>query len=167
VPRERIKCVLGLWIKGGYALYPRTEGVSLVLCQAPKFSRVFRLPALFDGYIHPLKRIFHSSHHKIYSFSALIHPLYHPLSTVGPLVTLSKYIQVRSCFEEFIETNLMVQLEFNLVFWFMSYITFFIWKKVRYALPCALSLACTFSLARVLSVCSAAHGKGRPLSRHI
>jgi hypothetical protein len=28
---------------------------------------------------------------------------------------------VRSSFEEFIETNLMVQSKFNLVFWFVSY----------------------------------------------
>jgi hypothetical protein len=28
---------------------------------------------------------------------------------------------VRSSFEEFIKTNLMVQSEFNLVFWFVSY----------------------------------------------
>jgi hypothetical protein len=41
---------------------------------------------------------------------APIYPLW------GPLVTLSKYIHVRSYFEEFIETNLMVQSEFNLVF---------------------------------------------------
>jgi hypothetical protein len=39
----------------------------------------------------------------------------------GPLITLSKYIYVRSSFEEFIETNLMVQSEFNLGFWFVSY----------------------------------------------
>jgi hypothetical protein len=65
----------------------------------------FILPALFDLYIHPLKGIFHPSHHKIYSFPALIHSLYPTLSTVGPLVTLSKYIHVRSSFEVFIETN--------------------------------------------------------------
>jgi hypothetical protein len=74
-----------------------------------------------DLYIYPLKEIFHSSHHKIYSFPASIHPLYHPLSIVGPLITLSKYIHVTSCFEVFIETNLMVQSKFNLVFWFVSY----------------------------------------------
>jgi hypothetical protein len=74
-----------------------------------------------DLYIHPLKGIFYSSHHKIYGFPASIHPLYHHLSTVGPLITLSKYIHVISCFEVFIETNLMVQSEFNLVFWFVSY----------------------------------------------
>jgi hypothetical protein len=34
----------------------------------------------------------------------------------GPLATLSKYIHMRSCFEGFIETNLMVQLKFNLMF---------------------------------------------------
>jgi hypothetical protein len=66
-----------------------------------------RLSALMDLYIHPLKGIFHPSHRKIYSFPAFIHPLYHPLSTVGPLVTLFKYIHMTSCFEEFIETNLM------------------------------------------------------------
>jgi hypothetical protein len=42
-----------------------------------------RLSALMDLYIHPLKGIFHPSQHKIYSFSASIHLLYHPLSTVG------------------------------------------------------------------------------------
>jgi hypothetical protein len=36
-------------------------------------------------YIHPLKGIFHPSHHKIYSFPTSIHPLYHSLSTVGPI----------------------------------------------------------------------------------
>jgi hypothetical protein len=74
-----------------------------------------------DLYIHPLEGIFHPSHHKIYSFPASIHPLYHPLSTVGQFITLSKYIHVTSCFEVFIETNLMVQSKFNLVFWFVSY----------------------------------------------
>jgi hypothetical protein len=77
-----------------------------------------------DLYIHHLKVIFHPSHHKIYSFSASIHPLYHSLSTMGPLVTLSKYIHVTSCFEVSIATNLMVQSEFNLVLWFVSYNTF-------------------------------------------
>jgi hypothetical protein len=43
-----------------------------------------RLSVLIDLYIHPLKGIFHPSHYKIYSFPASIHPLYHPLSTVGP-----------------------------------------------------------------------------------
>jgi hypothetical protein len=40
---------------------------------------------------------------------------------------------VRSSFEEFIETNLMVQSEFNLIFWFMSYNIFFV-KQVGPAL---------------------------------
>jgi hypothetical protein len=50
----------------------------------------------------------------------IIHLLY------SPLITLSKYIHMGSSFEEFIETNLIVQSEFNLVFWFMSYNIFFI-----------------------------------------
>jgi hypothetical protein len=33
---------------------------------------------------------------------------------------------MRSCFEEFIKTNLMVQSEFNLMFWFVSYNIFFV-----------------------------------------
>jgi hypothetical protein len=37
------------------------------------------------------------------------------------LVILSKYIHVRSSFEEFIEMNSIVQSEFNLDFWFVSY----------------------------------------------
>jgi hypothetical protein len=67
-------------------------------------------------YIRPLKEIFRPNHHKIYSFpypSILYIILYPPWD---PLVTLSKYIYVTSCFEVFIETNLMVQSEFNLVF---------------------------------------------------
>jgi hypothetical protein len=36
---------------------------------------------------------------------------------------------VRSCFEEFIETNLMVRSEFNLVFWFVSYNIFYTEKS--------------------------------------
>jgi hypothetical protein len=39
---------------------------------------------------------------------------------------LSKYIHVTSCFEVFIETNLMVQSEFNLVLWFASYNIFLV-----------------------------------------
>jgi hypothetical protein len=81
-------------------------------------------------YIYPLKRIFHPSHHKIYSFPALIHPLYHPSSTVGLLVTLSKYIYVRSSFEKFIKTNLMVQSKFNLGFWFVKYNIFLFENEV-------------------------------------
>jgi hypothetical protein len=46
--------------------------------------QALRLSALMDFYIHPLKEIFHPSHHKIYSFPASIRPLYHSLSTMGP-----------------------------------------------------------------------------------
>jgi hypothetical protein len=81
-------------------------------------------------YIHPLKEIFHPSHHKIYSFPVLIHSLCHPPSTVGILVTLFKYIHVRSSFEEFIETNLMVQSKFNLGFWFVRYNIFLFENEV-------------------------------------
>jgi hypothetical protein len=42
-----------------------------------------RLSALIILYIHHLKGIFRPSHHKIYSFPASIHPLYHPLFAVG------------------------------------------------------------------------------------
>jgi hypothetical protein len=41
---------------------------------------------------------------------------------------------VRSSFEVFIETNLMVQSEFNLVFWFMSYNIFYM-KKSWHGIP--------------------------------
>jgi hypothetical protein len=40
---------------------------------------------------------------------------------------------VRSSFEEFIETKLTVQSEFNLVFWFMSYNSFLIVEQVGQA----------------------------------
>jgi hypothetical protein len=74
-----------------------------------------RLSALMDLYIHPLYCLVIKILSSILIYPVSIHHLYHPLSTVGPLVTLSKYIHVRSSFEEFIETNLMVQLEFNLI----------------------------------------------------
>jgi hypothetical protein len=37
---------------------------------------------------------------------------------------------VRSSFEKFIETNLMVQSKFNLVFWFVSYNIFYLVELV-------------------------------------
>jgi hypothetical protein len=87
-----------------------------------------RLFALMNLYIHPLYVLVIKILSFISNSPALIHPLYHPLSTVGPLVTLYKYIHVRSCFQKFIETNLMVQSKFNLVFWFVSYIIFYVLK---------------------------------------
>jgi hypothetical protein len=42
---------------------------------------------------------------------------------------------VRSSFEEFIETNLIVQSEFNLVFWFVSYNIFLLGEKVGPTAP--------------------------------
>jgi hypothetical protein len=66
------------------------------------------LSALMDLYIHPLYCLVIKILSSILIYPASIRPLYHHLSTVGPLVTLSKYIHVRSSFEEFIETNLMV-----------------------------------------------------------
>jgi hypothetical protein len=80
-----------------------------------------RLSALIILYFHPLY-IWLSRFSPLYSF--LLHPsiLYIILYPMwGPLVTLSKYIHVRSSFEELIKTNLMVQSEFNLGFWFVSY----------------------------------------------
>jgi hypothetical protein len=47
-------------------------------------KRALRLSTLMDLYIHSLKEIFHPSHYKIYNFPVSIHPLYHPLSTMGP-----------------------------------------------------------------------------------
>jgi hypothetical protein len=82
--------------------------VTVLTCNGLDHGSPLRLPALFDLYIHPLKGIFYLSHHKIYSFPARIHSLYHTISTVGLLVILSKYIHVRSSFEVFIEINSMV-----------------------------------------------------------
>jgi hypothetical protein len=48
----------------------------------------------------------------------------------GLLVTLSKYIHVRSSFEEFIETNSMVQSKFNFGFWFVRYNIFLFKNEV-------------------------------------
>jgi hypothetical protein len=50
---------------------------------------------------------------------SILYIILYPL--LGPLVTLSKYIHVRSSFKEFIGMNLMVQSEFNLSFWFVNY----------------------------------------------
>jgi hypothetical protein len=83
-----------------------------------------------DLYIYPLYVLVGKILFSILNSSALIHPLCHPLSTVDPLVTLSKYIYVWSSFEGFIETNLMVQSKFNLDFWFVSYIIFSFVKVV-------------------------------------
>jgi hypothetical protein len=58
----------------------------------------------------------------LYSFlphPSILYIIIYPLW--GPLITLSKYIHVRSSFEEFIKTNLMVQSKFILDFWFVSY----------------------------------------------
>jgi hypothetical protein len=63
---------------------------TLANCHCPVLR--LRLSALRDLYIHPLKEIFYSSHHKIYSFPASIHPLYHPLSIVG--AHLSLYLNI-------------------------------------------------------------------------
>jgi hypothetical protein len=81
-----------------------------------------------DLYIHPLYVLVSKILSSILNSPALIHLLYHPLSTLllwDRLVTLSKYIHVWSSFEGFIETNLMVQSKFNLDFWFVSYNIFF------------------------------------------
>jgi hypothetical protein len=78
---------------------------------------------------HPLNS---SSKRNIPSWSSKFHPLYQflPHSSIlyiilyplwGPLITLSKYIHVKSSFEGFIATNLMVQSKFNFAFWFVSY----------------------------------------------
>jgi hypothetical protein len=45
---------------------------------------VFRLSALMDLYIHPLYVLVSKILSSILNSSAPIHPLYHPLSTVGP-----------------------------------------------------------------------------------
>jgi hypothetical protein len=58
---------------------------------------LLRLPVLIHIYIHHLYVLVSKILSSILNFSAPIHPLYHPLftlSTVGPLVTLSKYIHV-------------------------------------------------------------------------
>jgi hypothetical protein len=49
-------------------------------------------PVLMDLYIHPLYVLVRKILSSILNSPALIHPLYHPLSPMRPLVTLSKYI---------------------------------------------------------------------------
>jgi hypothetical protein len=53
---------------------------------------------------------------------------------------------VTSYFEVFIETNLMVQSKFNLVFWFVSYNIFLVVKLVG---PALVVLSLLLSLTRV------------------
>jgi hypothetical protein len=95
-------------------------------------------------YIHPLKGIFHPSHRKIYSFlhSSILCIILHPLWSL--LITLSKYIHVRSSFEEFIKTNSMVQSKFYLGFWFVRYNIFLFKNEVG---PCYMHLSLS-SLSR-------------------
>jgi hypothetical protein len=107
---------------------------------------VLRLSALIYLYIYLLKEIFYSRHHKIHSFfshPSILYIIIYPLWDL--LVTLSKYIHVTSCFEVFIETNLMVQSKFNLVFWFSSYNIFFVVKLVE---PALVVLSLLLSLSR-------------------
>jgi hypothetical protein len=64
---------------------------------APALFAGLRLPALMDLYIHPLYVLVSKILSSILNSPALIHPLYHPLSTLllwDRLVTLSKYIHV-------------------------------------------------------------------------
>jgi hypothetical protein len=44
-----------------------------------------------------------------------------------------KYIHVRSCFEEFIVRNTMVQSDFNLDTWYSNYDFFYFKKRCTYA----------------------------------
>jgi hypothetical protein len=78
-----------------------------------------------------------SSIYSIFPHPSIFYIILYPLW--GPLVTLSKYIHVTSCFEVFIETNLMVQSKFNLVLWFASYNIFMLVEAVGPA-ACHLSL---------------------------
>jgi hypothetical protein len=59
---------------------------------------------------------------------------------------------VRSSFEEFIETNLMVQSKFNLGFWFVSYNIFFCYEKSE-ARHCHLSPPSSLPLSHAISSC--------------
>jgi hypothetical protein len=49
----------------------------------------------------------------VFPHLSILYIILYPLWSL--LVTLSKYIHVTSCFEVFIERNLMVQSEFNLI----------------------------------------------------
>jgi hypothetical protein len=65
-----------------------------------------------------------------------------------------------SCFEVFIEMNLMVQLEFNLNFWFISYNIFLLVEVVGPATACLsplLSLTLAGRQQRRGSVAGPAH----------
>jgi hypothetical protein len=74
-----------------------------------------RLSALMHLYIHPLKEYFIlvTTKYTVFPHPSILYIILYPLW--GPLVTLSKYIHMTSCFEVFIKTNLMVQSKFNLV----------------------------------------------------
>jgi hypothetical protein len=60
-----------------------------------------------------LKFFQHLNKALILSYSSILYIILYPLW--GSLITLFKYIYMTSCFEVFIETNLMVQSKFNLV----------------------------------------------------
>jgi hypothetical protein len=106
---------------------------SIVTGQAPSSSawhsaHYVRSFQLLLGYPHSWSSIFilytswSSRFFSLYLFlphSSILYIIIYPLW--GLLIILSKYIHVRSSFEEFIEINSIVQLEFNLNFWFLSY----------------------------------------------
>jgi hypothetical protein len=81
--------------------------------------RAAKISALMDFYIHPLKGIFIIIKYTVFPHPSILYIILYLLW--GPLVTLSKYIHMTSYFEVFIETNLMVQSKFNLVFLFVNY----------------------------------------------
>jgi hypothetical protein len=79
-------------------------------------------------YIHPQYVLVSKIIFSILNSSALIHPLYHPLSTLSTVrLTYHFYLNISMrdlVLKDFIETNLMVQSKFNLDFWFVSYSIF-------------------------------------------
>jgi hypothetical protein len=145
-------------------MHSSSSGKSLLYSTGISLEVGTKLSALIILYIHHLKGIFCPSHHKIYSFPAWPHPsiLYIILYSLWvQLVTLSKYIHVTFCFEVFIETNLMVKSEFNLVFWFESYNIFCYEKK--WAHRCHLSplIVVASASAKSLRYCAIFSGQER------
>jgi hypothetical protein len=117
-----------------------------------------RLSVLMILYFYPLY-ILSSRFYPLYSFlphPSIIYIILYPLWDL--LVTLSKYIHMRSCFKGFIKTNLVVQSKFNLVFWFVSYN---ILKLLEISSSSGAHVTCTMSPSHLTRTAAAV----RPTSR--
>jgi hypothetical protein len=83
----RFRFIQGIVASGRWGRSRRRSTLSPSNCS---FASRVKNTHTYDPLYSTFKKIFYPSHHKIYSFSALIHPLYHLHPLWGSLITLSK-----------------------------------------------------------------------------